>query len=197
MKQLTFLFFILLSTSVFAQNKEQPLQIAPFSVWSQRMDMSAYIGKKYRLQIAIRVDSKDPEAIAVPFIRNEYPAGGKEAWVYMDNMMNHPARDSTWNTYTLEYEVEKKAPWLGFGMLGFGNGKFYFDALRIAVETAPDHWTEIDVQNGDFESETVEPWQQTSMGVPARILGATASTVKYEPFEGERCFLIENVFMKR
>jgi hypothetical protein len=34
--------------------KDLPFTPASFSVWSQRMDLSAYTGKNYRLKVAIR-----------------------------------------------------------------------------------------------------------------------------------------------
>ena len=42
-----------------------PEQAAVFSVWSQRMDMSLYAGKKYRLSVAIRAEPATPESFAV------------------------------------------------------------------------------------------------------------------------------------
>ena len=172
-----------------------PEQFATFSVWSQRMDMSPYKGKKYRLSVAIRAEPASTESYAVAFIRNEPPEGGPRSWVYMDNMADRPVSDSTWKTYTLQYAVDKKASWIAFGMLGFGSGTYYFDNMRLEVETSKGQWTAIPIPNGNFEQETLAPWEQTSMGVPVRVIGAAAAADTQKPFEGKWCFRIKNVFI--
>ena len=189
-----------LQTVLYAQTTpeaEPPLVPSIFSVWSQRMDMSQYVDKKYRLTVSIRVEPGDNEALATAFIRNEYPQSGFRNWVYMDNMMDRPVRDSTWKTYTLENKVDADAPWLGFGVLAFSNGFFYYDDMRLSVETEPNQWTVIPIQNGNFENETLAPWQQTSQGVPSRVLGATATLDARNPAEGKQCLRIENKFLKK
>lgn len=172
-----------------------PPEFATFSVWSQRMDMSQHKGKKYRLSVSIRAEPAGPESYAVAFIRNEPPEGGLRSWTYMDNMNDRPVSDSTWKTYTLQYAVDKKASWIAFGMLGFGNGAFYFDDMRLEVETEKGKWTAIPIPNGNFEQEAILPWEQTSRGVPARVIGAAAAADTQKPFEGKRCFRIKNVFI--
>jgi len=176
---------------------EPPLTPSTFSVWSQRLDMSQYVGKKYRLIVAIRAEPGDKEALATAFIRNESPQSGLRNWVYMDNMMDRPVRDSTWKTYTLEYTVDEKAPWIGFGILAFSNGVFYYDDMRLSVETESGKWTAFPVKNGDFEGESLSPWQQTAQGVPVRVLGATATLDSRNPFEGKQCLRVENKFLKK
>lgn len=181
-----------------APPSEPPLSPSNFSVWSQRHDMTPYIGKKYRLTGAVRVEKGDnPEALATLFIRNEPPEGGFRSWVYMDNMMDRPVRDSVWKTYTVEYSVDPKAPWIGFGVLAYSSGVFYYDDLRISVETSPGKWTEIQIPNGDFENESLAPWEQTAQGVPARVLGATVLLDVRKPFAGRQCLRISNNFLKK
>lgn len=172
-----------------------PEEFSTFSVWSQRMDMSQFKGKKYRLSVAIMAEPGSTTSYAVAFIRNEPPKGGKLAWTYMDNMADRPVRDKTWKTYTLQYVIDKKAPWIAFGMLGFGKGIYYFDDMRLEVETSTDQWTAIPIPNGDFEQETIAPWEQTSRGAPLKVIGATAETDSLKPFEGKQCFKIKNVFL--
>lgn len=171
-------------------------QAAVFSVWSQRLDMSQYAGKKYRLSVAIRAEPATPESCAAAFVRNEPPQGGLRAWTYMDNMMDRPVRDSSWKTYILEYVVDTKAPWIGFGVLTFGSGVYYYDDMRLFVETAKDQWTPVQIPNGDFEGENLDPWQQTAQGVPVRVLGASANLDANAPFEGKQCLRVKNTFLK-
>jgi len=172
-----------------------PEQAAVFSVWSQRMDMSRYAGKKYRLSVAIRTEPATPESFATAFIRNEPPQGGLRAWTYMDNMMDRPVRDSSWKTYTLEYVVDPKAPWIGFGVLAFQSGASYYDDMRLSVETAKGQWTPVPIPNGNFEQESPEPWQQTAQGVPVRVLGAAATLHTENPYEGKQCLRVQNTFL--
>ena len=193
---LTLLFFFL-ALCLHAQNDpEPPLTPASFSVWSQRMDLSEYVGKKYRLTVAIRKAQGEADAFAVAFIRNEIPEGGLRAWTFMDNMFDRSVRDSTWKTYALEYTVDKDAPWLGFGVLGFSSGVFYYDDMHLSVEAEPGKWKALPIGNGDFEGEDLRPWQQTSQGVPARALGAKATLSVQSPFAGKQCLKIENRFLK-
>jgi hypothetical protein len=200
MKILLSLFYIFYGISLFSQNTPEtqpPFTPSTFSVWSQRMDMSQYVGKKYRLTVAIRAKPADSEAFAVAFIRNEPPQGGLRAWTFMDNMFDRPVRDSTWKTYTLESTVDKQAPWIGFGILGFSNGVFYYDDMHLSVEAETGKWTPLTIQNGNFEGENLTPWLQTAQGVPVRVLGATATLVVQQPFEGKQCLRVENKFLKK
>ena len=195
-KHLVALLLLASSSLLHAQTPDAPPeQFATFSVWSQRMDLSQYKGKKYRLSVAIRAEPASPESFAVAFIRNEPPEGGLRSWTYMDNMFDRPVRDSTWKTYTIQYAVDKKAPWIAFGMLGSGSGTYYYDNMRLEVETSKGQWTAIPIPNGNFEQETLAPWEQTSMGVPVRVIGAAAAADTQKPFEGKWCFRIKNVFI--
>lgn len=172
-----------------------PGQYAVFSVWSQRLDLSRFAGQKYRLSAAIRVQPATPESFATIFIRNEPPQGGLRAWTYMDNMMDRPVKDTAWQTYTLEYVVDPKAPWIGFGTLAFGNGVFFYDTFQLSVETAKGEWTPIPIDNSDFEQPALAPWLQTSQGVPARVLGAAATLFPEKAFSGQQCLRVQNVFL--
>ena len=191
---LVFVLF-LSSISLFAQKEEPPLQPAVFSVWSQRIDMSRFAGKNYRLTVAIRAEPIGPEAFAVAFIRHEFEERKVRNWAWMDNMFNRPVRDSSWGKYTLEGVFDQKAPFLGFGSLGFNNGKFYFDDFQLVVEISKGKWEAVPVENGNFEMERLDAWEQTSMGIPARVLGAKASLYTEKPFEGKACLLMENNMM--
>lgn len=195
MKQLLFLLCLFITSALFAQNEEPPLQPAVFSVWSQRVDMSRFAGKNYRLTVAIRAEPIGPEAFAVAFIRHELEERKVRNWVWMDNMFNRPVRDSSWGKYTLEGVFDQKAPFLGFGGLGFNNGKFYFDDFQLSVETSNGKWEAVPIDNGHFEMERLDTWEQTSMGVPARVLGAKATLSTEKPYEGKACLLIENNLM--
>ena len=195
MKRLTFLFFLVSTTFLFAQNEEPPLQPAPFSVWSQRMDMSRFAGKNYRLTVAIRAEPIGPDAFAVAFIRHEPEERKARNWVWMDNMFDRPVQDSSWGKYTLAGVFDKKAPFLGFGCLGFNNGKFYFDDFQLSVEISKGKWEAVPIENGQFEMEGLDVWEQTSMGIPARVLGAKATRCVENPYEGKACLLMENNLM--
>jgi hypothetical protein len=195
---LSILFFCIPITLAAQSESDTPLkeEYALFSVWSQRLDMSQYIGKKYRLTMAIRAEPSNKNARAGGFIRNEYPKGGLQAWVFMDNMSDRPVRKSNWKTYTLESTVNPLAPWLGFGMLSERSGTFYYDDLKLSVETTSGSWTSIPIPNGDFEAENLDPWQQTAFGLPARVLGAKAMLDNRKPFEGKQCLRVENKFLE-
>lgn len=199
LRPLLVLFLLYLVTGLTAQTTPvappPPEQAAVFSVWSQRMDMSQYAGKKYRLTVAIRTEPSTPESFAAAFIRNEPPQGGLRAWTYMDNMMDRPVRDSSWKTYILEYVIDPKAPWICFGILAYQSGTYYYDDMQLSVETAKDKWMPLPIPNGDFEQEGLGPWQQTAQGVPVRVLGAAATIHAGNPFEGKQCLRVQNIFL--
>ena len=198
MKQFLFGLLLFGSLALRAQTTPEadpPPQSAAFSVWSQRLDMTAYIGKKYRLQAAIRAEIGADSAGALVFIRNEYPKGGRNAWTYMDNMAQRLARHRDWKTYTLESTVDATAPFVGFGCNAFGAGNFYYDDLRLSVETSPGKWTDIPIQNGNFEQQTLMPWVQTQLGVRFTAKDAFAKLDNNGAFEGKQCLRIENRFI--
>lgn len=176
-------------------SSEPPLIPAGFSVWSQRQDMSQWAGKHFRLSVAIRAEPANAESFAVAFVRNEYPEQKARNWAWMDNMFDRPVRDTSWKACVLEGTFERSAPFMGWGVLGFGNGSFYFDDFHLSVETEKGKWLDIPLANGNFELENLEPWQQTSMGIPARALGASALLWEVNPFEGKKCLRVVNTFI--
>ncbi len=113
----------------------------------------------------------------------------------MDNMANRPVRHRDWKTYTLESTVDARAPFVGFGCNGVGAGNFYYDDLRLSVETEPAKWQNIPIRNGNFEEKAVEPWLQTQMGVRFTAKNAFVSLEKNGVFEGKQCLHIENRFI--
>lgn len=191
MKIILLMLFLLAGNLALSQTKVYK----GFSVWSQRMDMSGYIGKNYRITLAIRAETVGKESAAYGFIRNEYVKMGPQNWVFMDNMAERPVSDKAWKTYTIQSKVAQKAPWVGFGFLSIGNGSFFYDDVHLSVETEPGIWTPIPIANSDFEGGTLEPWMQTSQGVPVRVHGAKAELSAENPFEGKQCLKVTNTLL--
>lgn len=187
--------FLALHLSAQTPDTDPPPLAANFSVWSQRLDMSAYVGKKYRLQAAIRAEIGADSSAALVFIRNEYPEGGFQKWTYMDNMRNRQVRHRDWKTYTLESTVDQRAPFVGFGCNAFGAGNFYYDDLQLSVEAEPGKWKNIPIPNGNFEQKNLDPWLQTQLGVRFTAKDAYATLDKKGAFEGKQCLHIENKFI--
>ncbi len=198
MKTIYFFLSLFFASNLFSQTTAEPdppALPATFSVWSQRLDMSAFIGKKYRLHVAIRAEPGSDSAVALAFIRNEYPKGGRGAWTYMDNMASRRVRHRDWKTYTLESIIDSKAPFVGFGCNGFGPGNFYFDDLQLSIEAEPGKWKNITIENRDFEQKNLSSWMQTQMGVRFTAENAFATLEKTNAFQGKQCLRIENRFV--
>jgi hypothetical protein len=127
-----------------------------------------YEGHQFRLQGLVRSEIEDDSASAGLWARVD-----KEQGVgFFDNMGSRPIRSKEWKKYTIEGKIDTGGYQIAFGALCLYNGKFYFDDIRLDIETGKGKWKNVfteDFENG--KNELVQGIQRWNSGFNTRYRG--------------------------
>jgi uncharacterized damage-inducible protein DinB len=128
----------------FAQ--EQQRDWVPFS---QILDLEVKKDLAFELTASVKVEASEANSQAGLWARVDNKNNGKG---FFDNMMDRPIKDANWQTYTIKGTLDRKARRLVFGGLCFGNGSFYFDDFKLAIENPKTGKMEdVAIDNASFE----------------------------------------------
>lgn len=133
------LFLILIVSGSVAQDR--------WGSYAREIPTKGYEGRKFRLQADIKAIVEDDSASARLWARVDKATGT----AYFNNMWNRPVRNNQWQTYTIDGKIDSAATRIYFGALTELNGKFYYDNIKLSVETAPGKWETI--YSTDFEKD--------------------------------------------
>ena len=175
----TYLLFILITSK--AVNAQMD-----WGAFNQRIDVTAYQGKKFRLEAAVKIDAIDSTAEAEVWTRVD-KADYKIGFFY--NMMDKPIRSKEWKVYSINGKIDKDGLKLFFGGLYHRKGIFYFDDFKLFIEIGKDKWEQIALPDGSFENDSTvikKTWgfQQFGTGYLHSVNDSTA-------FEGKHSFKID------
>jgi len=120
-----------------------------WGAFNQRVDATPYVGKKFRLEAAVKVQVIDSTAEGEVWLRVD-KADKKTGFFY--NMMDKPIRLNEWKVYTISGKIDKNAASIYFGGLYHRKGIFYFDDFKLFIETKKDNWEQVALPDGGFES---------------------------------------------
>ncbi len=126
-----------------------PLSLLAQDNWvsySTNIDIQKYEGKKFRLQAFIKTEGEDDGSAAMLWARIDKPEGRS----FMDNMRDRPVLVNEWKKYTIEGKIDPKCSKMLFGMIDVYNGSFYYDDIKLEIETSKNKWSTI--YNEDFEN---------------------------------------------
>jgi pimeloyl-ACP methyl ester carboxylesterase len=107
--------------------------------YSKAIDAANYAGHNFRLTAKVRTELSDDSAAAHLWARVDKSKGSG----FFDNMDDRPIRTANWKSYTVQGTIDSGATRLAFGMYCNYNGKFYFDDVKLDIETADNKWTNI------------------------------------------------------
>lgn len=119
--------------------------------FNHSIPVKAYEGKHFKLQAMMKTDVTDDSASARLWARVDKINGTG----FFDNMWYRPVRSTEWKNYTIEGRIDTGAEKLVFGALTELNGKFYYDDVKLQVETKKNKWQTIYTE--DFEK-TLDGW---------------------------------------
>lgn len=161
---------------------EQYLAQESWEVFQKEISVSQYEGDHFRLQAFIKTDVEDDSASA----RIRVAVRLKKGYGFHESMYDKPIRNKEWEVYTIEGIIDSGATALEFGPVVQFNGKFYYDLLKIEVETEKDNWETI--YSCDFEND----FDGLNQGFDGRKNPTfKASIISNEAAEGNKCLLIE------
>jgi hypothetical protein len=107
-------------------------------------------GRTIKLRGLVRVTTGGSGPGAVLWLRVDR---ANQQQGFFDNMMDRPARDSTWREYTIEGPVADDATNIAFGTIVIGAVSADFDGLTLSVKEANGEWTPVAIEDGGFEGD--------------------------------------------
>ncbi len=134
----TVVLFIILSVSINTTSAQDN-----WVSYSKAVSTKGYEGHRFRLTAMIKSDPADDSASARLWARAD-----KEKGIgFFENMGDKPIRSKDWKTYTISGKIDTGVYQLAFGALCQYNGKFYYDDLKLDIETSKGKWTNIFTEN--------------------------------------------------
>src|SRR4030095_9795717 len=98
----------------------------------QRIDATAYRGKKIRLRAAVRTDLKGADDNAWLRLSVLKKTSGFDSALF-DSLDKYPVKSGRWQTYEIVAEVPANAYEINYGLFMIGDGKAWIDSLSIEV----------------------------------------------------------------
>lgn len=132
----------------------------PFGNISQTVKAPQMAGRTVRVQAAMAV-AEGSQGIGQLWTQ-EIRASGDQGW--MDNLADHPVKESGWKKYTLEGKMAADAIGLTFGGYMLGYGTIRMDAFEVAYDSAG-IWVDVPLENAGFEGDAYTRGWQKQTGV--------------------------------
>lgn len=161
-----------------------------WGAFAQVINAKPYLGKKFKLEAAVKVKLIDSTADAEIWFRVD-KTNKKMGFFY--NMMEKPIRAKEWKVFKIEGKIDKDAEYLVFGGLYHRKGIFYFDNFKLSVETSKGNFEEINVPNGNFEEDSLSK----TWGSFQKQVGFTVVSTKEDFFEGKQSCKVDGSFIKK
>lgn len=139
--------FITLSFSIYKTSAQDN-----WVSYSKAVSTKGYEGHNFRLTAMVKSEPTDDSASARLWAR----ADKEKGYGFFDNMENKPVRSKDWKTYSIDGKIDTGAYQLAFGALCQYNGKFYYDDIKVDVETSKGKWKNIFVVNFENGNDTLE-----------------------------------------
>ncbi len=117
----------------------------------QRLDVSAWQGRRIRITAAVRTQCMDSGAGASVWARID---NTDKTTGFISDLIKHPIRDTGWKVYTITAKLDKKAKTLYAGGMYKHKGYFWFDDFHVYIKTSRFKWTEIPLADAGFEDDT-------------------------------------------
>lgn len=146
-----FLSWLLLLAPVFLH--AQPADRDWGSVYTV-VNVSAYAGKKFKLEAAIKAQSIDLTGGAAMYV--QVVNAKREVTAY--NLNDKLVTSNSWGIYTINGKIGKDPLYIACHA-GFSHrGVYYYDNFRLWIETSNNSYEEIPIANNDFEADTLKKW---------------------------------------
>lgn len=157
-----------------------------WGAFTQRVNATPYIGKKFRLEAAVKVQVIDSNAEGEVWLRID-KADNKTG--FFSNMMDKPIRLNEWKIYSITGKVDKNAASINFGGLYHRKGIFYFDDFKLFIETEKNKWEQVTLREGGFENDSATI--RKAWGFLQKRGGFVIGVSETVAYEGKRSFKID------
>lgn len=154
-----------------------------WTAYYKTINAKNYQGKNFRLTAMVRTEVQDDSAAAHLWARVDK----EKSMGFFDNMANRPIRNKVWQQYSIEGTIDTGAHDIAFGVYCTYNGKFYFDNIKLDVETAKGKWAPLFTAN--FEDGTLDSLMPGVAPTASVVKSDFTATVVNE--NNGKAFLIE------
>ncbi|RYZ22523.1 MAG: alpha/beta hydrolase [Chitinophagaceae bacterium] len=162
-----------------------------WGAFSQRIDVRALTGKKFRLESFVRAEPAADEATAGASMWARVDlADGKVG--FFQNGLDKPVRSTQWEHRVINGKIEKNAQWLNIGGVYRGRGKFGYDAFRLYIEKEKGVFEEYPLRDGSFEADSTHAAWGYREELGGYRLGPVAGG-----YESARAFGVDGTKVKR
>jgi pimeloyl-ACP methyl ester carboxylesterase len=124
--------------------------------YSTQLPTKEYWGHKFKFSASVKTDELDQNAAAFLWVRVDKLAKGS---AFFDDMRNRPIKNKEWKLYSIEGVIDSNTSKIAFGTLTYSNGLFYYDNMKLDIETDKNTWKT--VYENDFQHEKLDLQQGT------------------------------------
>ncbi|MEJ7740766.1 MAG: alpha/beta hydrolase [Chitinophagaceae bacterium] len=153
--------------------------------YSQKVATKGYEGHRFRLQALVKTETGDDSPSARLWARVDKQKG----FSFFDNMWNLPIRSREWKSYSIEGKIDSGSTQIAFGALCQYNGKFYYDDVKLDIETEKGKWVNVFTANFENDKNVLD------QGIKRWRSGFNdnykAQIVSGQKAQGTKCLLIE------
>ena len=144
--------------------KQLPTYVTTVFQFRQRIDVSQYAGKPYRLAARMKLTAPAGDSADASVFAAYYSSSKKLLSISPAGRMRAKRRDGAWRPFTVTGQVPAKAARLIIGASTYLNGTFGFDDFTLEVETSKGHWQPVPLANGDFSAARADSASQFPNG---------------------------------
>jgi pimeloyl-ACP methyl ester carboxylesterase len=118
--------------------------------YSTQLPTKEYWGHKFKFSASVKTDELDSKAGAFIWINGHKSTGGI---TFYNNINNKPITSKEWKTFSTEGVIDSSTVSLAFGVAADYSGLFYFDDMKLEVDTSENTWKTVYANN--FEGDTL------------------------------------------
>ncbi len=106
-----------------------------------------YQGKEFKYSAYVKVDKKSEGSGHLWFRVDKLDSKPG----FFENMENTPIKDSEWKKYEIKGKIDSNVKVIYFGCFLLGQGKLWFDEVKIEIKNSNGEWKPYEVKNSGFE----------------------------------------------
>lgn len=175
-------FLVVLYLSITLGPNKALAQRAKFTTISQTINVERFSNKKFRVLVAVKIESNHSQAYIHFFARlRKKERKIQNYW----NRITFSATTKSWRQYEIEGSIDAIADSLLIGANIGRGGVFELDDFQLEIETAPGIWENIPIPNAGFEEWDDENKPANWGGVPPKPQNYNIAENKEHPYQGK------------
>jgi pimeloyl-ACP methyl ester carboxylesterase len=163
------------------------LNAQSLGMFGQKIDISAYKGKKFVLEASVKAEmldesKKNGTAVWVKFYKEKSVAGS-------EYFSGGGIRVNEWKQYSIKDKIDDDAVAMIIGAEFMGKGIYTYDNFKLSIKINKHEKIEIPILDGDLENDSI-PFKKSW---PLRMLpkGFTMQKVDSNSFSGKHCIQVD------